>query len=87
MEPELAARRVWRRRSRVDTEPLVEKEANFEGVTKRRKGLEKSGGRLQPASRPRSDGAPSFMVGEGRRVAWERSARGLAQGRKKHQQH
>ena len=87
MEPELTAWRVWRRSSTVDTEQLVEKEANFEGTVKRRNASQKSGGRLQPASRPRSDGAPSFMVGGGRRVAWESAARGRSRrAEKNHQQ-
>ncbi len=87
MNPELTARRAWRRRSRVHTEAVSEKEADFEGVAERRKGLEKSGERLQPATRPRSGGVPSFVVGEGRREAGERSARGRSRrAEKNHQQ-
>ena len=87
MEAVLAAQRVRRRRSRVHTQALCAKEAVSEGAAERRNRSHREGERLEPASRPRSDGMANFRAGEGRRESGESAARGHSQRcRKGHQQ-
>ncbi len=87
MEAVLAAQRVRRWRSRGYAPALCAKEADFEGAAEWRNWSHREGERLEPASRPRSDGMANFRAGEGRRESGESAARGHSQMcRKGHQQ-
>ena len=86
MEAELATQRVRRRRPRVYTPALCAKEADFEGGAERRNWSQREGERLEPVSRPRSDGIPIFRVGEGRREAGEPAARGHSKSTQKNEE-